>query len=92
MSKVTKDICKGFGKTVEEATERLQQKFTGLCIIKPEFKDCEKDYDAGPFMKDGEEHWWAKFTQEVEVDDEPVANHPQMAAKKSSNKKKAKVA
>lgn len=92
MAKKVVEVCKAFGNDIEQATKKLQSKFKGFVIIHPEFNGVELDYDAGEFEKNGETKAWAKFTQEVEVDDEPVANHPQMAAKKSSNKKKAKVA
>lgn len=91
MAKKVVEVCKAFGNDIEAATKKLQAKFKGFVIIHPEFTDVELDYDAGEFEKNGETKAWAKFTQEVEVDDEPVVNHPQMA-KKPSNKKKAKVA
>jgi hypothetical protein len=89
MKKVN-EVCKAFGKDVEEATQKLQTKFKGFCILHPEFTNAELDYDAGSFVKaDGTQGAWAKLFQEIEVEDTPVKNHPEMKQKKP---KKAKVA
>ena len=92
MTKKTVDICKAFGANIEEATHKLVQKFKGVCIVRPEFADCEKEYDSGEFEKDGKTRAWAKFTYEVEVDDKPLVNHPEVKQAKPKNRKKAKVA
>lgn len=90
---VTNDVVKAFGVDIEDATRKLQNKLKGFLIIHPEFAGAALDYDAGEFEKNGETKAWAKFTHTVEVEDETVANHPEVkAANKPSNKKKAKVA
>lgn len=92
MTKKVTDIVKAFGGSIEEATKKLQQKFSGFCILHPEFANAGLEYDAGTFVKDGKDMAWAKLFQEVEVEEEAVANHPEVKAAKKSGKRKAKVA
>ena len=92
MAKKINDVVKAFGKDIEEASKKLQQKFSGFCILHPEFANAGLVYDAGTFVKDGKDMAWAKLFQEVE-EEEPVANHPEVAApKKGRRKKNVKVA
>lgn len=93
MAKKVNDVVKAFGKDIEEATKKLQSKLTGFCILHPEFAGAALEYDAGTFTKDGKEMAWAKLFQYVEEEEEPVANHPEVAApKKGRRKKNVKVA
>lgn len=90
MTKKINDVVKAFGKDIEEATKKLQTKLTGFCILHPEFSNAELEYDAGTFTKDGKEMAWAKLFQVVE-EEEPVANHPEVAAPKKGGKRKKNV-
>lgn len=91
MAKKVNDVVKAFGSNIEEATKKLQTKFTGFCILHPEFSGAELEYDAGTFQKDGKECAWAKLFQYVE-EEEPVANHPEVSKKSAKKSRKAKVA
>lgn len=92
MTKKYDDVIKAFGKDIEEASKKLSAKKKGFLVLHPEFNEADLHYDADTFVKeDGSVGAWAKLYQVVEVDDEPVANHPQIAPKKG-NKRKPKVA
>lgn len=92
MTKKVNDVCKAYGKDIEEATEKLKKKFNGFCVLHPEFSNAELEYDAGDFTKaDGTQGSWAKLFQYVE-EGEPIANHPEVAKKSNKRKSKAKVA
>lgn len=91
MTKKVNDVVKAFGKDIEEATKKLQQKFSGFCILHPEFANVGLEYDAGTFVKDGKDMAWAKLFQEIEVEEEAAANHPEVAAPKKGGKRKKNV-
>ena len=93
MKKVN-DVVKAYGKDVEEATAKLKKKFSGFCILHPEFAGAELEYDAGDFTKaDGTQGSWAKLFQIVEIpDEEPIVGHPEVAKKSAKKSRKAKVA
>lgn len=92
MSKKVNDVVKAFGNNIEEAAKKLQVKFQGFCILHPEFEGANLEFDAGTFVKDGKTMAWAKLYQTIEVEDEPIVSHPEVAKKSAKKSRKAKVA